>query len=274
MSKTDHFVSERQALIYAELQAKGRVLAQELAQSFDVSEDTVRRDLREMAARGECERVYGGALLSSGKTVPLKSRMNEMHERKDSLGLTAASLVQDGMTIFIDAGSTNLAVARHLASGIKLTVITNTPVIAAELMGLSGIELISIGGRIDPAVGAAIDTTAIRQLEQMRPDLCIVGVCGLTLEHGLAADIYEDAVFKRLACQASAKVLAAITSEKLGTAAAFHVAPLDPSLTLVLEPGANPDFVFGLEEKDLDIHFAGHPARSSSHPHSLKDQSR
>lgn len=274
MSKTDHFVSERQALIYAELQAKGRVLAQELAQSFDVSEDTVRRDLREMAARGECERVYGGALLSKGKTVPLKNRMNEMQERKDGLGLTAASLLQDGMTVFIDAGSTNLAVARHLAIGIKLTVITNTPVIAAELMGRSGIELITIGGKIDPAVGAAIDTTAIRQLEQMRPDLCIVGVCGLTLERGLAADIYEDAVFKRLACQASAKVLAAITSEKLCTAAAFHVAPLDPSLTLVLEPGANADFVLGLEEKKLDIHFAGHPARSSSHPHSLKDQSR
>ncbi|WP_288430535.1 DeoR/GlpR family DNA-binding transcription regulator [uncultured Agrobacterium sp.] len=274
MSKTDHFVSERQALIYAELQAKGRVLAQELAQSFDVSEDTVRRDLREMAARGECERVYGGALLSSGKTVPLKNRMNEMQERKDSLGLAAASLLQDGMTVFIDAGSTNLAVARHLAIGMRLTVITNTPVIAAELMGRSGIELITIGGRIDPAVGAAIDTTAIRQLEQMRPDLCIVGVCGLTLERGLAADIYEDAVFKRLASQASAKVLTAITSGKLGTAAAFHVAPLDPSLTLVLEPGANPDFVLGLEEKDLDIHFAGHPAHSSSHPHSLKDQSR
>ena len=264
MSKIDHFVSERQALIFAALQQQGRVLAQELAQTFDVSEDTVRRDLREMAARGECERVYGGALLASGKTVPLKTRLSEIPDRKAVLGQATAALLQDGMTVFIDAGSTNLAIAKHLAAGLKLTVITNTPAIAAELALRTDVELILIGGRVDPAVGAAIDTTAIRQLEQIRPDICIVGVCGLTLENGLCADIYEDAVFKRLACQASGKSIAAITTEKLGTKAAFHVAPFSPSLALVLEQDADDLFVGALSETGVELHLAGQ--KSGTHP--------
>lgn len=273
MNKPDHFVSERQALIYAQLQRHGRVLAQELAQTFDVSEDTVRRDLREMAARGECERVYGGALLASGKTVPLKTRMTEMPDRKAVLGRMAASLLQEGMTVFIDAGSTNLAIAKHLTTELKLTAITNTPAIAAELAGHADIELILIGGRVDPAVGAAIDTTAIRQLEQIRPDLCIVGVCGLTL-NGLCADIYEDAAFKRLACEASAKTLAAITSEKLGTPAAFHVAPLSSTLTLVLERDADHDMIGTLSKTGVNIYQAGSSSGISSPMHLSKDQSR
>ncbi len=256
MSKTDHFVSERQALIYAQLQRHGRVLAQELAQTFDVSEDTVRRDLREMAARGECERVYGGALLASGTTVPLKTRIGEMPDRKAALGKKTASFLKEGMKVFLDAGSTNLAVAKHLA-GLKLTVITNTPAIAAELAGNADIELILIGGRVDPAVSAAIDTTAIRQLEQIRPDLCIVGVCGLTLDRGLCADIYEDAVFKRLACETSAKKLAAITSEKLGAAAPFQVSPLSATLTLVVEEHADHAMIDSFAASGVTIHQAG-----------------
>ncbi|MBB3946392.1 DeoR/GlpR family transcriptional regulator of sugar metabolism [Rhizobium skierniewicense] len=273
MSKPDHFVSERQALIYAQLQQHGRVLSQELAQTFDVSEDTVRRDLREMAARGECTRVYGGALLATRTTVPLKTRMTEMPDRKATLGRTAARFLQDGMTVFIDAGSTNLAIAKNLGAGLKLTVITSTPVIAAELEGNTDIDLILIGGRVHPAIGAAIDATAIRQLEQMRPDLCIVGVCGLTVD-GLCAEIYEDATFKRLACEASARTLAAITSEKLGVPSAFHVSSLSSTLTLVLEEGADLTMVGALASTGVKIHQAGSSSDSLFHTHAPKDQSR
>ena len=272
MSKIDHFVSERQTLIFAELQSKGRVLAQDLAQAFDVSEDTIRRDLRDMAGRGLCERVYGGALISGGKTVPLSHRVTDMQDRKDALGRAAAGCIVQGATIFLDAGSTNLAIARHLPESAKLTVITNTPIIAAELSGRSDLELIVIGGRIDPAVGAAIDTTAISQLQEMRPDLCILGVCGMTTDGGLSADIYQDAIFKRLACKASARTLAAITSEKLGAGAAFHVAPLSPDLTLVLEGDAEEAFVRDLQRQKLDIHVAGLDPRTPSQPYSPKDQ--
>jgi DeoR/GlpR family transcriptional regulator of sugar metabolism len=249
----DQFVSERQSQILAELRVKGRVSAQDLASAFDVSEDTVRRDLREMAARGECERVYGGALLPSVKTVPLRTRMAEEPDRKALLGQMVAELLIEGSVVFFDAGSTNLAVARSLPDGFRLTAVTNTPVIAAELAGRAGIDLVMIGGRVDPAVGAAIDATAIRQLETIRPDLCILGACGLTLEDGLAADVFEDAAFKRLAGAASKRSLAAVTSDKLGHRAAFHVHDLQASLTLVLEADAERAMVGTMAARGVDV---------------------
>lgn len=254
MSKIDQFVSERQSQILAELQRNGRVFAHDLAESFAVSGDTVRRDLREMAARGECERVYGGALLIGGTTSPLKTRIKESVDRKEALAQVASRFFLDGMVVFIDAGSTNLSIARHIPTGIKLTVVTNTPAIAAELSGRAGVELVVIGGRIDPAVGAAIDTTALRQLEAVRPDLCILGACGLTLENGLMADVFEDAVFKRLACGASLRTLTAVTSEKLGHRAAFHVHPLEAPLTLVLEEDADAAFVENFKGSGVAVH--------------------
>jgi DeoR/GlpR family transcriptional regulator of sugar metabolism len=259
----DQFVSERQARILVELRARGRVSAQDLAQAFDVSEDTVRRDLREMAARGECERVYGGALLRSGQTVPLKTRIGEDPDRKALLGRKVADLLVEGSVVFFDAGSTNLAIARNLPDGLRLTAITNTPAIAAELAGRTGVELIVIGGRIDPAVGAAIDATAIRQLETIRPDLCILGACGLTLDEGLAADIFEDAAFKRMAAAASRRSLSAVSSDKLGHRAAFHVHDLLAPLTLVLEADADKAAVDRLLRQGVAVHSCGADAATN-----------
>lgn len=252
--RMDHFVSERQSEILAQLRAKGRVSAHELAQTFDVSEDTVRRDLREMAARGECERVYGGALLPAGQTVPLRTRIADEPDRKAMLGRKAAGLLAEGSAVFLDAGSTNLAIARNLPEALRLTAITNTPAIAAELAGRAGIELVMIGGKVDPAVGAAIDATAIRQLETIRPDLCILGACGLTLDEGLAADVFEDAAFKRLASTASKRSLAAITSDKLGLRAAFHVHDLAAPLSLVVEADADAAVVEQLVRQGVEVH--------------------
>jgi DeoR/GlpR family transcriptional regulator of sugar metabolism len=260
----DQFVSERQSRIFVELQAHGRVLAQELAQAFGVSEDTVRRDLREMAARGECRRVYGGALLADGQTVPLRARIGQGADRKMVLGQAVADLLEEGSVVFFDAGSTNLAVARALPDTLRLTAVTNTPVIAAELAGRPGVELIMIGGRIDPAVGAAIDATAIRQLESIRPDLCVLGACGLTLEEGLAADVFEDATFKRIASSASKRSLAAVTSDKLERRAAFHVHALEPGLSLVLEADADQGLAKTLSAQGVEVHQLANAALSQT----------
>ncbi|MCJ2876927.1 UNVERIFIED_ORG: DeoR/GlpR family transcriptional regulator of sugar metabolism [Rhizobium sp. SORGH_AS260] len=251
---SDHFVSERQALILEQLRQNGRVLAQDLAQNFGVSEDTVRRDLREMAARGECMRVYGGALLSDSKTVPLKTRIAEDADRKALLARAVVPLLKRGMVVFIDAGSTNLAIARAIPAGLNVTVVTNTPAIAAELTGRADIDLVLIGGKVDPAVGAAIDAMALRQLELMRPDLCVLGVCGVAVETGLSADVFEDAVFKRLACSASQRIVAAITTEKLGHKAAFQVHDFSPPLSLVLERDADRVLVEGVSSRGVDVY--------------------
>jgi DeoR/GlpR family transcriptional regulator of sugar metabolism len=99
----------------------------------------------------------------------------------------------------------------------------------------------------------------------MRPDLCILGVCGVAAETGLSADVFEDAVFKRLACSASERIVAAITTEKLGYKAAFHVHDFSPPLSLVLEHDADRALVEALSAKGVQVHFGDNDAAQFSH---------
>lgn len=234
----DLLLRERQQIIQHRLKTSGRVLAVNLAKEFGVSEDTVRRDLREMAAAGLCERVYGGALPVAPGGTSLESRVGQSAERKQALALTAVDFIRDGMTVFFDASSTNIAIAKALPADIRLTAVTNTPLIAAALMEKPGVEIILIGGRIDRQVGAAVGATAQREIGALRPDLCILGVCGIDIAAGITAFEYEDAAFKRLAVQQSAAVLVAVTADKVATSAPHAVVPAKECTTLIAEGGA------------------------------------
>src|SRR5690606_26714764 len=115
----DLLLRQRQTLIQDRLRQSGRVLAADLAQEFSVSEDTIRRDLRELAAAGLCARVYGGALsVTPGGTFA--RRMGEAPERKAALALAALAFIKPGATVFFDAGSTNMAIARSLPDDLVL----------------------------------------------------------------------------------------------------------------------------------------------------------
>ena len=134
MPNPDLLLHERQSLILKRIQDEGRVIAAALAQELSISEDTIRRDLREMAAAGLCRRVYGGALPPDDAGSSLVERLQIKPERKDAMARAALPLIETGMTVFIDAGSTNLAIARAIPPGLRLTVITNTPMVATALL--------------------------------------------------------------------------------------------------------------------------------------------
>jgi DeoR/GlpR family transcriptional regulator of sugar metabolism len=226
MHPTELLLRQRQSLIVQRLANADRVIAADLAEEFNVSEDTIRRDLREMAAAGLCERVYGGALPVSVKPTNLADRMKAEPERKMKVAHAAVSLIDSGMLLFLDAGSTNLAIAKCIPAGLALTIATNAPSIANELFDLPNVELIVIGGRVDRKVGAAIGSVAMREASGLRPDLCILGACGLDKDAGITAFDVEDAEFKQAIALRSRKVLVAVLNEKLGTAAAYPVLPI------------------------------------------------
>ncbi|MGA2495816.1 MAG: DeoR/GlpR family DNA-binding transcription regulator [Roseiarcus sp.] len=229
---------ERQQIILERLSRRGRVLAGDLAREFRTSEDTIRRDLRELAAAGKCRRVYGGALPLSPASGSLAARQAEAPERKAALGRAAAALVRPGQIVFIDAGSTNAAIARALPADLGVIVATNAPDIAADLVGRPGVELIVIGGRVDPRSGAALGARALRDAREIRVDLAFLGACAVDAEAGVAAFDAEEAEFKRLIAERAKAVAAAVTTDKLGTAAPFAVAPASRLTHLVVEADA------------------------------------
>jgi DeoR/GlpR family transcriptional regulator of sugar metabolism len=228
---------ERQNAILARLQRDGRVIAADLARAFDTSEDTIRRDLRDLAAAGHCRRVYGGALPVSTATGSLTERKEQHADAKAALGRAAAALVRPGQLVCIDAGSTNLWVARSLPDDAGLRVVTNAPSIAVALEARASIEVILLGGRLDRRSGGTVGLRALRALDGLRPDLYFVGACAADPRLGLAIFDAEEAAFKRALAEASHEIAAAVTDEKLGTRAPCTVAACADLDHLVLESG-------------------------------------
>ncbi|WP_430390574.1 DeoR/GlpR family DNA-binding transcription regulator [Dyella sp. 20L07] len=230
---------ERQQRILDRLRNDGRVVAAELAAAFEVSEDSIRRDLRELAAQGLCKRVYGGALLPAATLTPLKQRRSEHSSRKLSLARKAAGLVRPGQTLLIDAGTTNIAIATVLPANAGLTVITNTPHIAQLLLDREGFDVLLIGGRIDPGIGGTVGAQATEQLRRVRADLCFPGACAIDAAHGLWGFDSEEALFKRAMIEASDETVVVATDDKLEAVALHQVAELARVQHLVVEHSAD-----------------------------------
>ncbi|MBD9367736.1 DeoR/GlpR family DNA-binding transcription regulator [Xanthomonas sp. XNM01] len=215
---------ERQQAILALLREHGRVVAADLAERFGVSEDSIRRDLRELAARGLCQRVYGGALKPSASPRALAARRELDSDAKRALAAAAAGLVQPGQVLLIDAGSTNACIAAALPEGRSLTVLTNAPDIAGLLLVREGIEVVLIGGRLDPQTGATVGAQALEQVQRVRADLCFPGACAIDTDGTLWANNAEEAVFKRAMVQASTETVVVATADKLAAHATHQVA--------------------------------------------------
>jgi DeoR/GlpR family transcriptional regulator of sugar metabolism len=234
------FPGERQRLIIERLAVHGRVIAAELAAQFNVSEHSIRRDLGTLAAAGLCKRVYGGAI-SLASDGPLTVRIEHEPGRKRALGVAAAGLIGAGQHVFIDGGSTNLAIARALDPQMALTITTNSPVIAVELMKLPQVEVILLGGRMSPVAGSAYGFTTIAQLTHFNFDLCFLGACALDAVKGVTAFDMDVAEFKRAVVARSGQVMVAVINEKLASIAHYQVAPCDEVGTLVVEHDAPSD---------------------------------
>lgn len=232
----DLFPPERAALILERLHDQGRVWASGLAVELRTSEYTIRRDLKDLAAAGLCKRVYGGALLVSLATASLAARMGQDTDRKGRLARAAATLVQPGSTLLMDAGSTNVAIADALPDHLGLTVITNAPEICVRLGDRPGFQVLLIGGLMGHHGGGTLGATALLQVQQIKADLCFLGACAFDPTVGAAAFDSEEAELKRAMVLASGQLALAMTTEKLMTTAPFLVASASALDHLVVEP--------------------------------------
>jgi DeoR/GlpR family transcriptional regulator of sugar metabolism len=250
---------ERREII-AERLAQGRpVSAAMLANEFAMSPDAIRRDLRMLVAEGRCRRVYGGALPLSPASAPIAIRVEEMLNRKQALAEAAVSLIRPGEFLFLDSGSTNLALAR-LLPGLDLTVATNSAAIAASLANRRDLLLLLTGGVVTPEVGGCIDATSVLAVQQMNVDRCFLGVCSLSEQHGISAFDAADALFKRTLIANSRSVVTMLITDKLGTRAPHRVAALDEIDTVVVEHDAPTHAEFeALERLGMSIVIASPP---------------
>jgi DeoR/GlpR family transcriptional regulator of sugar metabolism len=226
---------ERRHRILEHLRVQGRVLASDLVTEFDVSPDTVRRDLRELDEAGALRRVHGGALPRPGDTDPLPVRARRAPEAKATIARRAAQLVSDGQVVVLDGGTTTLEVARALPERLRATVVTNSLPIALELADRSALDVITVGGHVRSRSHVAVGAASVAALAAVRADVLFLGVCGLHPEIGISAVDSEEVEGKRAMIAGAAEIVGLADHDKLGTALPFVIAPLSKVTKLVTD---------------------------------------
>jgi DeoR/GlpR family transcriptional regulator of sugar metabolism len=248
---------QRHQLIRDRLAAEGSVLAGELASRFGVSEDTVRRDLRELAKAGHCRRVYGGAVAAAPfAAAPIGLRGGHAVEEKARLANTAVALLARGQALFIDGGSTNAAIAKAIPRDLELTIATNSLGVASALSDHPLVELTVLGGRFVRDLGTCVGADTLAAIAQLGADLFFLGSCGLDASRGVTAFDSAEAEVKRAMARNSAGIVIAVTNDKLATAAPYRVAGAEAIRHLVVEKTASPVILADFERQGAEIHFA------------------
>jgi DeoR/GlpR family transcriptional regulator of sugar metabolism len=229
---------ERRDAILDRLRADGKVVAAELSSTLDVSPDTVRRDLRELAEAGLLRRVHGGALPPAVGAQAYAVRREQGADAKAAIARATSALVRPGQVILLDCGTTTLEVARHLPPELEATVITNSPPIAVALAEHPRVDVTVLGGMLDKEARALVGAATIESLRSVRADLLVLGICSLHPEIGITVNALEESYVKRAMIANSAEVVAVSSADKLGSAGPYVVAPLEELTHLVTEATA------------------------------------
>ncbi|GAA0248581.1 DeoR/GlpR family DNA-binding transcription regulator [Saccharothrix mutabilis subsp. mutabilis] len=218
--------AQRRDLLLERLRTDGRIVAKDLAAELGMSEDSIRRDLRELAAAGLCQRVYGGALPISPAIADYATRQGVETSGKERVATRAAALVEPGSTAIVDGGTTALAVVRALPLDLRATVVTHSPTVASALADHRDVEVYLIGGRLFKHSMVACGAAAVEAARGLHAEVFLLGVTGVHEEYGLTTDDADEAAMKRTLAHQAADTYVLASSEKIGAVSRFAVVPL------------------------------------------------
>ena len=235
--------AQRKELLVARLDRDRRVVAKDIAAELGVSEDTIRRDLRELAEVGRCQRVYGGALPASPAVADYGARRTVGADSKPRVAVAAAGLVKDGDTVLLDGGTTALAVARALPNELRATVITHSPTVAVALAERPHLDIQILGGRLFRHSMVACGAATVEHAQRVNADLFLLGVTGVHPDTGLTTGDADEAAMKRALAQRAAETYVMASAEKIGTASPFAVLALADVAGIVTDAPADDEIV-------------------------------
>jgi len=245
--------SQRKQLILEKLEAEGQVQSTALSVYFSVSEDTIRRDLRELAAEGRLQRVHGGALPASSAVVPFAERKTVKMDAKKNVARKGAQLISAGQVVIIDGGTTTAELITFLPRDLQITVVTHSPSIALGLVEHPLIDVILIGGRLYKHSIVTVGAAAIEGIGNIHADLFFMGVTGIHPEAGLTTGDFEEACIKRAFSGRAAETIVLASPEKINTASSFAIGHVSLANTMVVEEGTDRAWINAITEKGVTI---------------------
>ena len=231
--------AQRQEWLVDRLGRDGRLVAKDIAAELDVSEDSVRRDLRELAAAGLCQRVYGGALPVSPAVADYATRREVAVASKERVAAAAAALVRPGGVAILDGGTTTLAVVAALPRDLEATIVTHSPTIATALADHPGVEVQVLGGRLFRHSMVTCGAAAVEAAQGISADVFLLGVTGVHHEAGLTTGDADEAAMKRALSRRAADTFVLASVEKVGAASPFLVLPISDVSGIVTDAPAD-----------------------------------
>lgn len=245
--------SQRKQYILETLARDGQVVAKTISDTLGLSQDTIRRDLRELAKEGLLQRVHGGALPASPAMANFVQRETISIDAKQAIGKKAAQLIEEGQVIFLDGGTTTAQLVQHLPPTLKATFVTHSATIAVALAAHSTVDVILIGGRLFKHSIVSVGAAAIADITKIRADIYFMGVTGVHPKVGLSTGDYEEAQVKRALIQNAAETIVLVSREKLGAASPFVIANLSEISALIIEDSVPDEALRPYQELSVTI---------------------
>lgn len=244
---------ERQSLILNQLQKEKKVLSAELSIELNVSEDTIRRDLKELANEGKLLKVHGGALTTSQNLYSYQKEEIFDHDKKHSIAQKALALIEDNDVLIIGGGTTNLELISLFPAELGVTVFTYSLPIAMRLSEHPKIDVILFGGKLMKRAQVTIGLDMIQYISKMRADLCFLGCSGIDIETGLMEIDWEVSQLKKAIVNISDKVVILSTIEKVDTKQRFLVCGLQQINTLITEVDADSNVLSSFRKRGVQV---------------------
>jgi DeoR/GlpR family transcriptional regulator of sugar metabolism len=230
---------ERQSYILQQVNLHNKVLSSTLSTDIHVSEDTIRRDLLELAEEGKLIKVHGGALSRSFSQVHIPVNGVYSQQNKIKIAQKAIGLIENGMFVLTGGGTTIVEMARLLPSHLKATFISGSIAAILEYMDHPNIEVILIGDKISKSSKITVGSEAIAKIRQIKADICFLGTNAIDLQHGITDNDWEVVQLKKAMIEASRKVVCLSITEKINTFQPIQICTLDKIDILITEADAD-----------------------------------
>jgi len=217
---------ERHAFIIRQINLHNKVLSADLSAQLQVSEDTIRRDLNNLAETGKIEKVHGGAL---SKSFHFPYQLNEVYaqEKKQEIARKAVSLLSEGMVILTGGGTTMIEIARMIPDTLEATFFTISPLVALELSERRLLTVILIGGELSKNAHINMGAKTVSDLAEIKVDLCFLGANGIDIHEGITDSDWEVVQIKKAMIRSARRMAIMSLGEKLGSVQKMKVCGLN-----------------------------------------------
>lgn len=226
---------ERQAYILHQVNLHNKILSADITQQINVSDDTIRRDLQELAKDGKIIKVHGGALSPSYHNGHHSTREIYAYNQKRIIAKKAASLIKNGMFVLTGGGTTIIELARALPPSLHATFISGSIPALFEYSNHPNIEVIAIGDKVAKNSKITVGLEAVSKIKELKVDMCFLGVNAISLENGVSDNDWDVVKIKKAMVESSRRLVCLTISEKLNSQQPIQVCDSKKIDTLITE---------------------------------------